>query len=81
MKRAVFLDRDGVINELIYYPDHGIVDSPFTDEQFKLLPGVAQAINRIHELGFEVTVISNQPGIAKGNLSEEGQGEKCDYRS
>ena len=66
MKRAVFLDRDGVINELIYYPDHGIVDSPFTTEQFRLLTGVAQAINRIHELGFKAIVVSNQPGIAKG---------------
>ena len=71
MSRAVFLDRDGVINELIYYPDQGVMDSPFTAEQFRLLPGVARAINRIHELGFSVIVVSNQPGIAKGNLSEK----------
>jgi len=71
MKRAVFLDRDGVINELIYYPDHGIVDSPFTTEQFRLLSGAAQAINRIHELGFKAIVVSNQPGIAKGFFTKE----------
>jgi D-glycero-D-manno-heptose 1,7-bisphosphate phosphatase len=59
------------MNELIYYPEHGILDSPFTAEQLRLLPGVAQAINRFHELGFTVVVVSNQPGIAKGYLSEE----------
>ena len=71
MDRTVFLDRDGVINELIYYPEHGVVDSPFTTEQFRLLPGVCEAINKFHELGFKVIIASNQPGIAKGYLSEE----------
>jgi len=63
--KAVFLDRDGVINEVIYHKEMGIVDSPFTVEQFKLLPDVGKAINKFHELGFKVIVISNQPGLAK----------------
>lgn len=67
--KAVFLDRDGVINELIYYHEHGIIDSPFTVEQFKLLPGVSEAIRGFHELGYKVIVISNQPGIAKEHMS------------
>jgi len=71
MDRAVFLDRDGVINELVYYAEHGVVDSPFTTEQFRLLPGVCEAINRFHELGFKVIIVSNQPGVAKGYLSQE----------
>jgi len=71
MNRAVFLDRDGVINELIYYPEQGIVDSPFTAGQFKLIPGVCEAINKFHALGFKVIVVSNQPGVAKGYLSED----------
>jgi D-glycero-D-manno-heptose 1,7-bisphosphate phosphatase len=71
MYRGVFLDRDGVINELIYYPEHGVVDSPFTAEQFQLLPGVCEAINKFHELGFKVIIVSNQPGMAKGYLSQE----------
>ena len=45
MYRGIFLDRDGVINELVYYAEHGVVDSPFTVEQFRLLPGVCEAIN------------------------------------
>jgi len=69
--RAVFLDRDGVINELIYYQEQGIIDSPFTVEQFKLLPGVGEAINKLHDMGYKVILISNQPGIAKGHMSQE----------
>ena len=70
MYRGVFLDRDGVINELIYYPEHGVVDSPFTVEQVRLIPGVCEAINKFHELGFKVIIVSNQPGMAKGYLSQ-----------
>jgi len=70
MVKAVFLDRDGVINELIYYPEQGIVDSPFTVEQFRLLPHVGEAISKFHEMGYKVVLVSNQPGIAKGHMSE-----------
>ena len=69
--KGVFLDRDGVVNELVYYQEHSVVDSPFTAQQLKLLPGVAHAINRFHEMGFAVIIVSNQPGIAKGYLTEE----------
>ncbi len=69
--KAIFLDRDGVINELVYYPEQGVIDSPFTAEQFRLLPGVAEAINKFHEVGYKVIVISNQPGIAKGHMSRQ----------
>lgn len=68
--RAVFLDRDGVINELVYYPEHGVVDSPFTPEQFRLTPYASFAVKRFRELGFKVIVVSNQPGVAKGHFSE-----------
>jgi len=67
--KAVFLDRDGVINEVIYHKEMGIIDSPFTVEQFKLLPKVAEAINTFQNLGFKVIVVSNQPGLAKDNFS------------
>jgi len=69
--RAVFLDRDGVINELVYFPEIGIIDSPLNPDQFRLLPDVAKAIRALNELGFKVVVISNQPGIAKGKMNEK----------
>lgn len=67
--RAVFLDRDGVINSMVYYKDHGIVDSPFTCRQFKVLPGVKRAIKLIKGMGMKAIVVSNQPGMAKGHYS------------
>ena len=69
MTKAVFLDRDGTINEIIYYQDLGIIDSPFTVEQFKLLPGVGEAIKILNQSEFKVILVSNQPGIAKGHFS------------
>lgn len=67
--RTIFLDRDGVINELVYYHEQGIVDSPFTVEQFRLRPGVGEAIRKLHDMGYKVVLVSNQPGIGKGNMS------------
>lgn len=69
--RAVFLDRDGVINELVHYPEHGIIDSPFTVEQFKLCDGVGKAIKKLQEAGYQAVIASNQPGIAKEHMSRE----------
>jgi len=63
--RAVFLDRDGVINPLIYHHDAGIVDSPFTLSQFTVFPRVPRAIRLLNDMGMVVIVVSNQPGIAK----------------
>jgi D-glycero-D-manno-heptose 1,7-bisphosphate phosphatase len=69
--KAVFLDRDGVVNRLICYAEQGVIDSPFTAEQFRLFPGVSEAINKFHEIGYKVILVSNQPGIAKGQMSEQ----------
>jgi D-glycero-D-manno-heptose 1,7-bisphosphate phosphatase len=69
MNRAVFLDRDGVVNRLIYHQESGVIDSPFVVSQFKLLPGVGEAISRLNTLGFKVIVVTNQPGIAKNHFS------------
>jgi D-glycero-D-manno-heptose 1,7-bisphosphate phosphatase len=69
LNRGVLLDRDGVINELVYLPELGIVDSPLNPDQFRLQPGAAQAIKTLNDLGFKVAVVSNQPGIAKGKMT------------
>jgi D-glycero-D-manno-heptose 1,7-bisphosphate phosphatase len=71
MDKAVFIDRDGVINEMVYFQEHGFVDSPFKASQLELLNGVPKAISILNSLGFKVIIISNQPGIAKGKFSEK----------
>ena len=70
MNRAVFLDRDGVINAAIYNPVERKLDSPYTVESFRILPHVPEAIRLVNRMGFLAVVVSNQPGVAKG---------KCDF--
>lgn len=69
MKRAVFLDRDGTLNALVYNADFGLVDSPANPEQFTLLPGTVEAVRQLNQMGFLTVLVSNQPGIAKGKFS------------
>jgi len=66
--KAVFLDRDGVVNELVYFPEHGIIDSPFIASQFRLCRGVPEAIKKFQSAGYKVIIASNHPGIAKGHI-------------
>jgi D-sedoheptulose 7-phosphate isomerase len=66
---CVFLDRDGVLNAMVYDPDFGTVDSPSRPDQVRLLGGVEAAVRALNESGRPVVVVSNQPGIAKGKLS------------
>lgn len=70
-KGAIFLDRDGVINPLVYYEDLGTIDSPFSSRQFVLYPGVSKAIALIHKMKKKAIIISNQPGMAKGFYSKK----------
>jgi len=71
MNRAVFLDRDGVINRIVYHQDLGILDTPFAPSQFELLPEVTKSIKILNSLGLKTILISNQPGIAKGHFNYE----------
>ncbi len=69
MQRAVFLDRDGTLNAMVYNPDFGLVDSPANPLEFTLLPGACAAIRRINQAGMLAVVVSNQPGVAKGKFT------------
>ncbi len=65
MAKVVFLDRDGVINR---YP--GDAKYVTNHRDFKLIPGVSEAIKKIKRAGFKIFVASNQSGIAKGIYSQ-----------
>lgn len=69
MNRAVFLDRDGVLNEPIVrdgkpYPPHRL-------EDFRLLPGVERACAALIQAGFRLIVATNQPDVGRGELARE----------
>jgi len=63
--RAVFLDRDGVLNDLEYNPEDGRVGSPRSAKQLRLFPYAGESVRRVRELGFKAILVSNQPGVAK----------------
>ncbi len=67
--RTVFLDRDGIINEIVCFPELGLMDSPLNPRQFKLMPDAAKAIKVLNKLGLNVIIVSNQPAIAKGKTT------------
>src|SRR4030067_1666372 len=71
MNGAVFLYRGGTINEIVSFPELGLLESPLNTEQFSLLPGAAKAIRILNRLGLKVIIASNQPSIAKGKMTEE----------
>ena len=61
---AAFLDRDGVLNELVYR-DSGAA-SPRIIDDFKIRPGAVEAVRALRDLGLPVLVVSNQPDIERG---------------
>lgn len=69
MKKAVFLDRDGVLNQTIFRM--GKPRAPYTLEEFKLFPGVTEAIELLKKSGFILVVVTNQPDVARGWVSRE----------
>ncbi|WP_411844393.1 D-glycero-alpha-D-manno-heptose-1,7-bisphosphate 7-phosphatase [Salinicoccus sp. HZC-1] len=67
MNMAVFLDRDGVINEVLSER----VKFVNTAEDFHLLPGAGEGIKKLNDAGYKVYVVTNQGGIGLGYMSEE----------
>ena len=68
-RKAIFLDRDSVLVEEIFYPHTGEREAPLASEDVRLLPGVAPALRSLAEAGYALVVISNQGGHAKGKTS------------
>lgn len=71
MNRAVFIDRDGTLNEMVYDETHGTLDSPRRPEDVRLIPQAARFLRSVKEYGYLALVVTNQPGIARGTLSME----------
>ena len=69
MRRAVFLDRDGVLNHAIVkdgrpYPPSGL-------HELELLPGVIEACRALKESGYVLIMVTNQPDVARGKQQRE----------
>jgi len=63
VNRAIFLDRDGTLNEEVGYIDQVI--------SFRLFPWAAEAVRMINQAGYKAIVLTNQSGVARGYFTEE----------
>jgi D-glycero-D-manno-heptose 1,7-bisphosphate phosphatase len=68
MNRAVFLDRDGVLNRAIVR--EGKPYAPTATEAVDILPGVQEAIVSLKAAGYITIVVTNQPDVGRGNLQQ-----------
>ena len=64
MVKAVFLDRDGVINANLMRDGKPV--APTTLAEFRILPGVVEAARRLKDAGFLLVIATNQPDVATG---------------
>jgi len=68
-RRAVFLDRDGVLNRA--FVRDGKPYPPKNLQQLQVPAGVREALERLKAAGFRLIVVTNQPDVARGNQSRE----------
>ena len=66
---AIFLDRDGVLNELVPDLDGGPGESPLRVADVRLIPGAAVAVSSLRTAGYVLVCVTNQPAAAKGQTS------------
>lgn len=69
MKKAVFLDRDGVLNNVILLNNSPTPPKSITE--LEVLPGVFDSLQKLRAANFLLIVITNQPDVARGNRSIE----------
>lgn len=68
-RRAVFLDRDGVLNHAVYVD--GKSYPPADAESLRLCPGAAEAVARLKAAGYLCICVTNQPDVARGTRTRE----------
>lgn len=68
-KRAVFLDRDGVLNRAVI--KEGLPYPPNSIDKVEIMTGAVEALKQLKEAGFMLIVVSNQPDVARSTLDKE----------
>ena len=71
MVNAVFLDRDGTINELVIGREDPKHVAPWYYAEFEYIEGVPEAIQKLKNLGFTTHVVTNQPDVDDGYMTEQ----------
>jgi D-glycero-D-manno-heptose 1,7-bisphosphate phosphatase len=76
MTKAVFLDRDGVLNRS--FVRDGKPHPPASLDQLEILPGVPEACGNLRSAGFLLILVTNQPDVARGTARREDVAEMND---
>ena len=79
INKAVFLDRDGVINKNVFYADSNEWESPRNISDFYLLDNVIDSLSLLQNHNFLLFIVTNQPSYAKGKTSLEELKEILEY--
>ncbi len=69
--KAVFFDRDGVVNKIVFRDNTEQLDSPLQKEELMLMEGAAEAMKELQEKGYYLFLVTNQPAAAKGKATLE----------
>ena len=77
MKKAIFLDRDGVINKT--FIKNSLPISPPSFDLLEILPGVKESILRLKKLNFVCLVVTNQPDVSRGKIEKKTIIKMNDY--
>ena len=70
INKAIFFDRDGVFNELVFRPS-GSLTAPWKDNEFRYLDGINLATQIAKEKGLYTFLVTNQPDINNGLTTKE----------
>jgi len=66
--RAVYLDRDGVLNRAVLLD--GKPYPPSSPDKVEILPGVEEALSRLRAAGYRLVVVTNQPDVGRGTVAQ-----------
>ncbi|MEK9183499.1 MAG: HAD-IIIA family hydrolase [Patescibacteria group bacterium] len=70
-KRAVFIDRDGVVVNPIFRKEFKLPSAPFFFAELSFFAGIKEALDLFKEMGFLRILVTNQPDVGYGHISEE----------
>jgi D-glycero-D-manno-heptose 1,7-bisphosphate phosphatase len=71
MNKAVFLDRDGVINKNVFNPGTQEYESPYSPDDLEIYEWTFDSLKKLVKAGYMLFLVSNQPSFAKGKTSME----------
>ena len=77
LNRAVFFDRDGVLNEAVVHD--GVPHPPASVEDVRIAPGAREAVRAVRDAGWLAIVVTNQPDVARGHR-DDGDASKRSTR-